>query len=330
MTHRIRLLPSGREFTVEARETVLEAALRHGVNLPYNCSGGSCGACKARLLAGEIAAPRFHDYAFSAAEKTQGSVLLCSIGAGSDMVLEVREIGAAGELPFQRVTTRVAKIERPTQHHVLLTLRTPRSQTLQFLAGQHVELKIGDELICDAAIASCPCNGMYLQFHMSHRAGAFSRYMFDRLHLNDTVVVEGPFGTFVLDEAARRPVVMVAQDTGFAPLKSLLEHAMALELAQPLTLFWVSGYEDGHYLANLCRSWVDALDNFRYQPLLLEPGGETALAAVIVAAVDDVAASDFYLAVDDELCAALTVALATRGAVSQRVFVMEKRKCERC
>lgn len=329
MGHRIRLVPSGREFTAETQETVLEAALRHGVNLPYNCSGGSCGACKARLLTGEIAAARFHDFVFSEAEKTQGSVLLCSIGAGSDMVLEVREIGTAEEVQHQSLNARVARIERPAENYVVLTLRTPRSQALQFLAGQHVELKLGGELICDAAIASCPCNGMYLQFHLARRDDTFSRHVFERIHLGDVVVVEGPFGTFTLDEHSPRPLVMVAQDIGFAPLKSLLEHGMALELPQALTLIWVSAYADGHYMANLCRSWVDAMDNFSFQPLLLEPGGEAALAGVIAGAVVDAAGSDFYLAVDDELCKPLYAALLARNAADERIFVMEKRKCGR-
>lgn len=328
MTHRIRLVPSGREFDAEAQETVLEAALRNGVNLPYNCSGGSCGACKARLLDGQIAAPRFHDYVFTEAEKAQGYVLLCSISAGSDMTLGVSEIGGVHQIPRQQVATRVAQIERLGEHYVNLTLRTPRSQTLQFLAGQHVELRIGDELCCDAAIASCPCNGMFLQFHLARRADEpFTVHVFERLRQNDIIDVTGPFGDFTLDESSARPLVMVAQDTGFAPVKSLLEHVIALELPQPLTLIWASAFEDGFYMANLCRSWVDALDNFTYQPLFLEPDGEVAAAAVIASTVAEPAQCDFYLATGAPLRAGLLNALAAYGARAERIFVMEKRQC---
>lgn len=328
MTHRIRLLPSGREFDAEAQETVLEAALRNGVNIPYNCSGGSCGACRARLLSGEIAAPRFHDFVFTEVERAQGAVLLCSISAGSDMTLEVNEIGAAHQIRRQNVVTRVARIERLGEHYVELTLRTPRSQTLQFLAGQHVELRIGDELSCDAAIASCPCNGMFLQFHLALRPDEpFTLHVFEQLRSNEVVEVNGPFGAFTLDEGSRRPIVMVAQDTGFAPLKSLLEHALALELPQPLTLFWASAHDDGFYMANLCRSWVDALDNFTYQPLYLESGHESAVAEVIAASVVAPAACDFYLATAAPLSAGLVESLLKHGVPAERIFVMEKRQC---
>ncbi len=328
MSHRIRLIPSGREFTAEAQESVLEAALRNGVNLPYNCSGGSCGACKARLLSGQIGTHRFHDYVFTESEKAQGHVLLCSISAGSDMTLAVDEIGTTHQIPHQQVPTRVARIERLGEHYVNLTLRTPRSQTLQFLAGQHVELRIGKELSCDAAVASCPCNGMFLQFHLALRLDEpFTQHVFERLRVNEPVEVAGPFGDFVLDESSQRPLVMVAQDTGFAPLKSLLEHAIALELMQPLTLVWVSAYDDGFYMSNLCRSWVDALDDFTYQPLHLEPGGEVVTAEVIASGVNGPAQCDFYLAGTATLNEGLRNALRKFGAVEERIFIMEKRQC---
>lgn len=328
MSHRIRLVPSGREFTAEAQESLLEAALRNGVNIAYNCSGGSCGVCKARLLSGEIAAPRFHDYVFSEAERAQGQVLLCSVSAGSDMTLEVQEIGDAQQIPRQQIMTRVARIDRVGDSYVILTLRTPRSQTLQFLAGQHVELRIGGELCCDAAIASCPCNGMLLQFHLAlRRDEPFTVHAFEQLRVNDAVEATGPFGTFTLDEGSRRPIVMIAQDTGFAPLKSLLEHAFALEMPQALALFWVSAYDDGFYLANLCRSWVDAMDNFSYQPLFLEPGGEVVTADVLAASIAAPAQCDFYLATAAPLRTALLKSLTACGVAADRIFVMEKRQC---
>ncbi|GAB4295858.1 MAG: CDP-6-deoxy-delta-3,4-glucoseen reductase [Thiohalomonadaceae bacterium] len=328
MTHRIRLLPSGREFEAEAQETLLDAALRNGVNIPYNCSGGSCGVCKARLISGHVDHPRFHDYVFSEADKAQGKLLLCSVSAGSDLVLEVNEIGDAAQIPLQQVSTRVVHIERVGGHYVILTLRTPRSQTLQFLAGQHVELRLDNGMSCDAAIASCPCNGMLLQFHLEQRSDEdFPRHVFQKLRVNDVVQVAGPFGNFTLDEGSRRPIVMVAQDTGFAPLKSLLEHALALELSQPITLFWASAYDDGFYMANLCRSWVDALDNFSYQPLYLEGGGEAVTAEIIAGSIMAVEQCDFYLATGAALREGLFKSLAAHGAVADRIFAMEKRQC---
>ena len=83
----------------------------------------------------------------------------------------------------------------------------------------------------------------------------------------DSLRVTGPRGEFVLDEESHRPLVFIAADAGFAPIKSLIEHAMALDAAETLHLIWIASGAGGHYLDNLCRAWSDALDDFRYSPL---------------------------------------------------------------
>jgi CDP-4-dehydro-6-deoxyglucose reductase len=122
-------------------------------------------------------------------------------------------------------------------------------------------------------VASCPCDERNLHFHLRRSAGdAFAERVFGGLRGTDTVRVEGPFGDFVLREKSQRPLVFLACDSGFAPVKSLIEHAMALDAAETLQLVWIASGAGGHYLDNLCRSWGDALDNFRYHPIAT-PGG---------------------------------------------------------
>jgi len=327
----ITLQPSGRSFNAEPQETLLEAALRSGINIPYNCNSGSCGVCKAQVVCGEVDEQLFHDYKFTAAEQGRHTVLLCNVKPRSDLVLAVNEIGDARQIARQQIQTRVAKIERIGERHINLTLRTPRSQTLQFMAGQHVELSlISNGLICDAAVASCPCSSMYLQFHFARRTeDPFSMYVFEALQVNDVVRVDGPFGSFSLNEISTRPIVLVAHGSGFAPIKSLIEHAIALELPQPLLLYWFSSFEDGFYMGNLCRSWVDALDNFRYQPLYLENGREHAAAEVLAADIVQAQDCDYYMAANAELLAALHQALLGRGVPNEQIHMMEKRQCAR-
>lgn len=331
MGYRITLQPSGRSFTAESQHNLLEAALRSGINIPYNCNGGSCGVCKARVISGELDEQSFHDYKFTSVEQELHTVLLCSVKARSDVVLSVTEIGDVRDIPRQYLQTKVSKIERIGERHINLTLRTPRSQTLQFMAGQHVELTLADKsLVCDAAVASCPCSSMYLQFHFARRPDdPFSMYVFERLRVNETVNVDGPFGSFSLDESSPRPIVLVAHGSGFAPIKSLIEHAIALELPQPLHLYWLSSYEDGFYMGNLCRSWVDALDNFRYQPLYLETGQERAAAEVLTADIAQARECDFYMAAHAEVLVALQQALLARGVPNEQIYMMEKRLCAR-
>ncbi len=303
MSVRVRVEPSGREFVAEPNEPVLEAALRAGLNLRYNCNSGTCGECRARLLRGSVSPVRVLDYPLSEAEKGQGYFLPCSAFATSDITIEAREIHTAGEIPLQRVVTRVARLERLGSHGVL-HLRTPRTQTLSFLAGQDVDLLLADERR-RLAVASCPCNGRVLQFHLARDdADRFLRTLF-ALRTGETLALEGPYGSFLLDESSCRPLVMVAEGAGFAPIKSVIEHALSLEWPRPIRLVWAAE-AGGHYLGNYCRALEDAFDEFH---AVLVPAAERA--AVLAAVQYHLQGSDFYAAVQPALAEAL-IPLAAR------------------
>ncbi|HSJ99290.1 MAG TPA: 2Fe-2S iron-sulfur cluster-binding protein, partial [Myxococcota bacterium] len=268
MSAHVQVKPSGHEFFVDGNDSLLEAALRAGLSLDYGCSAGSCGKCKARVVSGQVHRLRHSDYAFTAAEKAAGVVLMCCHTAATDLVIEAREAHGAADMPLQAIDARVKALSPMGEDMRLLHLQTPRSNRLRFLAGQSVRLSLGEGTAASLPVASCPCDERNLHFHVCRCAGdAFAERVFAGLKDVDTVRVEGPRGEFVLDEASTRPLVFVAFDTGFAPVKSLVEHAMALDASESLHLYWIAGGEGGHYLDNLCRSWNDALDNFHYVPL---------------------------------------------------------------
>jgi len=267
MTAHVLVKPGGREFFVDGNDSLLEAALRAGLSLDYGCSIGSCGKCKARILSGEVQKVRHSDYGLTAAEKSAGVVLMCCNTAVVDLVIEAREAHGAADMPLQHIEARVKSVSPMGEDMRLLHLQTPRTNRLRFLAGQSVSLELPGGLAASCAVASCPCDDRNLQFHVRRRAGdAFAERVFDGLKSADMVRVEGPRGEFVLNEESHRPLIFIACETGFAPIKSLIEHAMALDAAETLQLYWIATGA-GHYLDNLCRSWSDALDNFRYSPL---------------------------------------------------------------
>jgi CDP-4-dehydro-6-deoxyglucose reductase len=271
MTAHVQLKPSGHEFFVEGNDSLLEAALRAGLALDYGCSAGSCGKCKAKVLSGQVQRTRHSDYALSAAEKGAGVVLMCCNTAAVDLVIEAREAHGATDMPLQNIEARVKSVTRLAEDMRLLHLQTPRSNRLRFLAGQSVTLEMPGGPSASYPVASCPCDDRNLQFHVRRRASdAFAARVFEGLGGADTVRIEGPRGSFVLNEESSRPLVFIAGDTGFAPIKSLIEHAMALEAAESLGVIWLASAKDGHYLDNLCRSWSDALDDFHYRPLTLK------------------------------------------------------------
>lgn len=330
MTAKVQLLPSGHEFSVEPGETLLEAALRSGLAIRYNCNSGSCGDCRARLVSGEIAAQQHHDYVFNTRERADGQILLCRTMAASDLVLEAVEARGAADVPVQRITTQVSKLTPLSADVMEVHVRTPRSQTLWFLAGQHVRLHVPGLEPRHKSIASCPCNGMVLQFHVRCAPGdPFAEHVFTRLKLRDALEVEGPFGGFVLDEDARRPLLFIAFETGFAPIKSLIEHAISLEMNQPMRLYWIARHGEDHYLDNYCRAWQDALDDFEFIPVSGDAGDEvTAAEAAMTRAAQricadhpDLSGHDVYVNGPDTLFASLCAALLAQGLPPERLFV---------
>jgi CDP-4-dehydro-6-deoxyglucose reductase len=148
---------------------------------------------------------------------------------------------------------------------VLLHLQTPRSSRLRFLAGQYATLQLGKSLSADLPIASCPCDDRNLQFHVRRMPGnLFSDYVFNRLKVGEGVDVEGPQGEFILHEKSPRALCFIAFDSGFAPIKSLIEHALSLENPEAIHLYWIGSDRDSIYLPNMGRAWTDALDNFSF------------------------------------------------------------------
>ncbi len=276
MTAHVRILPSGHDFFVEGNSSLLEAGLRAGLALDYACSNGNCGQCKARLVSGQIEKIRNHDYVFCEAERANGAFLMCCNAAVTDVVIEAAEAHGASDIPRQCIDTKVKKIQFPNDHVALLHLKTPRSNRLRFLAGQYVSLR-GDEAqqAADVSIASCPCDDMNLHFQIPRDDSAFSQHVFNRLKSGDVIHLNGPDGGFVLDENSYNSLVFICCNTGFAPVKSLIEHAMALDIAESIHLFWITADAEDRYLDNLCRSWDDALDNFHFYPVdssLAKPG----------------------------------------------------------
>ena len=318
MTAHVQVTPSGREFFVDGNDSLLEAALRAGLSLDYGCSIGSCGKCKARILSGEVQKTRHSDYPLTAAEKHAGVVLMCCNTAVVDLVIEAREAHGAADMPLQSIEAKVKAVEPLADDMRLLHLQTPRTNRLRFLAGQSVSLSLADGAAASVPVASCPCDDRNLQFHIRRCAGdAFAERVFGGLRGGDTVRVDGPRGAFVLNEASHRPLIFIAGETGFAPVKSLIEHAMALDAAEALHLYWIAS-GTGHYLDNLCRSWSDALDNFRYTPLTAD--GTLAEEAVVQRALRQVLQDhpqlgdhDFYVAGPEPLANAAEYLLLESG-----------------
>lgn len=328
ITPHVKVVPGGQEFFVEGADTVLEAALHAGLAMEYGCSSGNCGQCKARVVAGRVKRVRHHDYVLTEAEKTRGYALMCACTALTDLVIEAAVARTPAEIPLQTVTAQVRRLDSLSDSMLLLELVTPRTNRLRFLAGQSATLCVGGTRT-PLPIASCPCEERRLHFHVRRIPGnRFSDYVFGRLRIGESLTVEGPSGDFVLREDAGRPLAFIAWGAdAFAPVKSLIEHAMAQDAAETIRLYWIGASERDHYFPKLCRAWAEALDNFRYAPLVAGAGLHSEVDRAVrgalgrvVADADDLAACDVYCAGEAPQVAATDAVLREHGLPPARFF----------
>ena len=332
MAAHVTVLPSGHDFFVEGADTLLESALRAGVPLNYGCSGGNCGLCKARIVSGQVKKTRLHDYVLTESEKAQGYVLMCSNTAVTDLNIDAPVAGGVQDIPFQQISAKVKSISPIGHDMALLHLQTPRTSRLRFLAGQYVTLRLGNLLTAELPIASCPCDERNILFHVRRLHGnLFSDFVFDRLKNNEVVEIEGPDGEFVLQEQADRPLFFIAFNNGFAPIKSLIEHAMSLNKPEAIHLFWIGSNDNSIYLPNIPRAWSDALDDFHYSPLVagfdlshLSALRMESLLALLEGLLNDhpeLADGDIYVAGPESAAALTEQFLLDSGLPKSRVFM---------
>src|SRR5215510_10568739 len=238
MRHRVTVQPSGNVFEVPEGETILAAALNAGFHLPYGCRNGACGSCKGKVVAGEIDYGKYQHGALSDDERAAGYALFCQARPLTDLTIESREIGAVKDIVVKKLPCRVHKLERVADDVVILWLKLPANERLQFLAGQYIEFILKDGSRRSFSMANAPHDDEFLQLHVRHvPGGAFTDHVFKTMKERDILRFEGPLGSFFLHDS-EKPIVFVASGTGFAPIKAIIESAFKHEAGRPITLYW--------------------------------------------------------------------------------------------
>ena len=275
MSHQITVNPGGRQFAAEADETILDAALRQGVALPYGCRDGGCGSCKGKVLAGSIDHGKAQPHALKDEDKAGGMALFCCARARSDLTLECRQLGTASEIPARTLPARVEIIERLAPDVMAIHLKLPASERLQFLAGQYIDILLKDGSKRSFSLANAPHDDALLQLHVRHIAGGvFTDHVFSTMKARDILRFNGPHGSFHLREESPKPLILVAGGTGFAPIKAIVEHAIAEQCQRPMHIYRGARARVDLYLNALPERWAAEHANISYVPVLSEAAAD--------------------------------------------------------
>lgn len=275
MSYSVRIESTDHIFSVEEGESVLDAAERQSIALPYGCRGGACGACKGELKEGKVTYPNGTPPGLSAYEHSKGFALFCEAVPESDLVIKSKEIAASSEIEVKILPCRVHEKSQLNHDVVLIKLLLPKTERLQFFAGQYINFLLKNGKHRSFSLANAPHDDEFIELHIRHiPGGEFTGAVFDEMHEKDMMRIEGPLGTFYLREESERPIILMVGGTGFAPVKGMIEHVLKTGLERPIHLYWGVRAKEDLYMDELAQSWTKQNSLIRYTPVLSDPKEE--------------------------------------------------------
>lgn len=269
MSYQIDVQPSGHEFEISPEQTILEAALQDGIMLRHSCREGTCGTCKGKVISGQIDHADSDIEVLTQAERDEGYALFCRAKTCSNLQIYAPEVTELRGITIQKTAARVAELERISDDVVIVRLMLPPSVTFNYFPGQYIEVILKDGSRRSYSMATVPGEGAQLEWHIRNTGGTFSSFAYNGLKERALLRLEGPFGTFFIQDTDK-PMVFVGSGTGFAPLKAMLLQLENQNNTRPVSLYW-----GGRQLKDLyMHEWVQAFaakhDWLTYTPVLSE------------------------------------------------------------
>jgi p-cymene methyl-monooxygenase electron transfer component len=228
----LEVLPQGIRVEIPHGQTLLEALLSQGIDFPHDCTVGSCGTCKARLLEGRIQALSEFAYTLSAQELAANYILPCQSKPQTSLVrIEATQPAAPASGRYSGCI-----LSRSFLTGDIVNLRVELNRPIRYLAGQYLNIKSAD---CSRprsySFAEPPCADGSTQVTLFVRrvaGGTFTEALFAGSLDAASFECDGPHGSFNL-RSGSGPLMCIAGGSGLAPLLSVLEDAARRGVARP-------------------------------------------------------------------------------------------------
>ncbi|MDX5502117.1 MAG: 2Fe-2S iron-sulfur cluster-binding protein [Halomonas sp.] len=325
MSHDVQITTAGQTITVEDGDTLLDAAMAAGIDYPHSCRAGRCGACKTRLVEGEVDLLPHTRFSLTDEERDAGLILACRALPRRDCTVAwLLDDDARAAHPVRKVEGTVVALDDLTHDIKRVQLRLEGDERLAFTAGQYAQVTFPGCPTREYSMANRPDEPI-LEFHVRHvPGGTTSTHVASRLTVGDRVAVEGPFGSSYLRERHAGPIVAVAGGSGLAPVKSILETALAAGMRQPIHLYIGVRDERDVYLEAHFQDLAARHANLQVNIVLSEPTGSTERATGLVtefmaANEDGLTSYRAYLAGPPPMVEAATELLAARGVPADHI-----------
>lgn len=319
MSYTVRVTQWETPIKVSMGQTILEAAIAAGQPFPHGCRSGNCAACKCRLISGDVELSPHSEYALTPSERAEGLILACRAVAWDDSEIELIDADELIVHPSRELTCRVEELVPATHDIMIVRLRIGAGGPFDFSPGQYALVRFAGQPAREYSMANQPGDDL-LEFHIRRVSGGqASGYAHDQLKPGDTVGVSGPLGTAYFRAGHRGPIVAVAGGSGLAPVKSIVDAALAADPDRPILLYFGVRAERDLYLVETFEALARSHPNFRFVLVLSEAAsGETSRRTGFVT---DALASDLgeldgakiYVAGPPPMVEAATTLLTSRG-----------------
>jgi NAD(P)H-flavin reductase len=243
-------------------ETILDALLRQGVEIPHSCKLGVCLSCLLKAGPGQV--PAAAQDGLRSTLREQGYFLACQCQPDGTLSVfrgdESDVFGRAKVVEIERLAPRVCR--------VTIEPATP----LYYRAGQFVNLRRDDGLTRSYSLASVPRLDAHLELHVKRLPdGQMSNWIFDGLAPGDSLDIQGPNGAcYYLPGRPDQGLLLIGNGTGLAPLIGIARDALNDGHAGPIRLYHGTREEEGLYLRGTLEDLAVQHENFEYVPCLSE------------------------------------------------------------
>ncbi len=327
MSHKVTIHPSGHEFDIEEDETILDAAMRQNIELPYGCRGGACGSCAGRIVKGDV---YYDDEPIALDDEmiSSNQALFCIAKTHQDIELGIDEIESSTQFEVKQFGCHVSSKNKLCHDVIALKITLDNDERLQYHAGQYIEFILEGEKHRAFSIANSPHNDDLIELHIRHiEGGLFTDFLFDSMPENSGLQLQGPLGSFYLREDRNRPIIMMGGGTGFGPLKAMIEYIEHTGFNQRIFMFMGVRALRDLYMDNMAKQWMQKNSNFTFTAVLSEPvnddnwQGETGFVHQVVAdQFPDMSGFDIYISGPPPMVNASVDVFIQQGASKDNMF----------
>ena len=270
MSYKVTIEPTGEQIEVEEGQSILQAALRQGVWLPFACGHGTCATCKVQVLEGEADLGAASSFALMDIERDEGKVLACCAIPQSDLVIEADidvdpDFQAFAVQDYRAVVSRLVDLS-PTIKGVHLKLDRP----MAFQAGQYINLQLpGVEGTRAFSLANPPSRADEVELHVRRVEGGLATgKIHEGLKVGDAVELSGPYGQFFVRTSQSGDLIFIAGGSGLSSPQSMILDLLEAGDTRQIVLFQGARNRAELYNRELFEALARDHANFTYVPAL--------------------------------------------------------------